>query len=96
MTYNISNFMNKNKNLVGEYLQIVKNNTEKLIETHLNMIEDQINRIYIFNEFGLIGGICALLALVIASHQIIMHLYYFNNPKFQLYIVRILLMVPVN
>lgn len=50
--------------------------------------------LFIWNEYGLIGGICSLLALLLASHQIIMHLYFFNN-KLQLYIVRILLMVPV-
>jgi hypothetical protein len=51
--------------------------------------------IFILNEFGIIGGICAALALMFSSHGIIMHLYFFNEPKLQLYIVRILLMVPV-
>jgi hypothetical protein len=51
--------------------------------------------IFIFNEYGIIGGICAALALLFSSHGIVMHLYFFNEPKLQLYIVRILLMVPV-
>lgn len=55
----------------------------------------QINSMFIFNEYGVIGGLCATLALILATHQIIMHLYFFNEPKLQLYIVRILLMVPV-
>lgn len=55
-----------------------------------------LNSFFIFNEYGLIGGICSSIALVLATHQILMHLYFFNEPKLQLYIVRILLMVPVN
>lgn len=51
--------------------------------------------IFIVNEFGIIGGICSLIAVLLAGHQIFMHLYFFKEPKFQLYIVRILLMVPV-
>jgi len=82
------------KESVGQFLQSMKNSTENFIE-ELNILEDQINKIFIFNEYGLVGGICALIALLIASHQIIMHLYFFNNQKLQTYIVRILLMVPV-
>ena len=81
---------------IKNLIQTVKNSTENLLEKPFNLLEDQINRIFIFNEYGLIGGICSLLALIIASHQIIMHLNFFNKPKLQLYIVRILLMVPVN
>ena len=51
--------------------------------------------LFIWNEYGLIGGICSFIALLLASHQIIMHLYFFND-KLQLYIVRILIMVPVS
>ena len=51
---------------------------------------------FIFNEYALIGGICSAIALILATHQIIMHLYFFNEPKLQLFIVRILLMVPVS
>jgi hypothetical protein len=47
------------------------------------------------NEYGQVGGICMLLAVGLAGHQIMMHLYFFNQPKLQTYIVRILLMVPV-
>jgi hypothetical protein len=54
-----------------------------------------IEDVLILNEYGQIGGICMLLALILAGHQILMHLYFFNQPKLQLYIVRILLMVPV-
>ena len=54
-----------------------------------------LNSLFIFNEYGLIGGICSCIAIIIATHQILMHLYFFNEPKLQLYIVRILLMVPV-
>jgi len=54
-----------------------------------------MSSIIIVNEFGIIGGICSLIALLLAGHQIFMHLYFFKEPKFQLYIVRILLMVPV-
>ena len=49
----------------------------------------------ILNEYAVIGGICSAIAILLACHQIIMHLYFFNEPKLQLYIVRILLMVPV-
>ena len=90
-------------NGIKNLIQTVKNSTEnllekplKLLEEPINLLKDEINRIFIFNEYGLIGGICSLLALIIASHQIIMHLNFFNKPKLQLYIVRILLMVPVN
>lgn len=55
-----------------------------------------LNSFFIFNEYGFIGGICSAIALILATHQILMHLYFFNEPKLQLYIVRILLMVPVN
>ncbi len=51
---------------------------------------------FIFNEYAFIGGICSAIALILATHQIIMHLYFFNEPKLQLFIVRILLMVPVS
>ncbi len=83
---------------VGNFIQAIKNSTnyENILKEQLNLIEDQINRIFIFNEYGMIGGVCTLIALLIASHQIIMHLYFFNNQKLQTYIVRILLMVPVN
>ena len=54
-----------------------------------------MSSVFIFNEYGIIGGACSLIALMLASHQIFMHLYFFKEPKFQLYIVRILLMVPV-
>jgi hypothetical protein len=54
-----------------------------------------MSSIFIVNEFGIIGGICSLIAVMLASHQIFMHLYFFKEPKYQLYIVRILLMVPV-
>lgn len=82
---------------ISKVIQTIKNSTsyEKILEEQLNLLEDQINKIFIFNEYGMIGGICALIALLFASHQIIMHLYFFNNPKLQTYIVRILLMVPV-
>jgi len=85
------------KESLRSFIQSVKNSTtyEKILEEQLNLLEDQINRIFIFNEYGMIGGVCALIALLIASHQIIMHLYFFNNQKLQTYIVRILLMVPV-
>jgi len=82
--------------IVENFIETIKNSTENIFEEKFNLLEDQINRIFIFNEYGLIGGICALIALLIASHQIIMHLYFFNNEKLQTYIVRILLMVPVN
>lgn len=51
--------------------------------------------LFIINEYGIIGGLCSAIALILACHQIIMHLYFFNEPKLQLFIVRILLMVPV-
>lgn len=81
---------------IEKIIQTVKNSTENILENPLILLEDQINRIFIFNEYGLYGGIFSLFAVIIALHQIIMHLNYFNKPKFQLYIVRILLMVPVN
>lgn len=91
----MSSSSNSGKETVVAFMETVKNKTENLIETQLNLLEDQINKIFIFNEYGLIGGICTLAALLIASHQIFMHLYFFNNQRLQLYIVRILLMVPV-
>jgi hypothetical protein len=54
-----------------------------------------VTDVIILNEYGQIGGICMLIALMLAGHQITMHLYFFNQPKLQLHIVRILLMVPV-
>jgi hypothetical protein len=81
---------------IEKLIQTVKNSTENLLENPFNLLEDQINKIFIFNEYGFYGGIFSFFALIIALHQIIMHLNYFNKPKFQLYIVRILLMVPVN
>lgn len=45
--------------------------------------------------FILIGGIISFLAILIAGHQIFLHLYFFTKPNLQLFIVRILLMVPV-
>ena len=81
---------------IDNLIQTVKNTTENLIEAPFHLLEEQINRIFIFNEYGLYGGIFSFLAIIIALHQIIMHLNNFNKPKFQLYIIRILLMVPVN
>jgi hypothetical protein len=46
--------------------------------------------------FVLSGGIFCIFAIVLAGHQIILHLRNFNRPNLQLYIVRILLMVPVS
>ena len=77
-------------------IEIISQNnniTETLIKQAQNILAPL--PIFIFNEYGVIGGICSAVALILASHQIIMHLYFFNEPKLQLYIVRILLMVPV-
>ncbi len=77
-------------NKENEMLSIAaKNITDKIIEQAENI------SLFIFNEYGAIGGICSFIALILATHQILMHLYFFNEPKLQLYIVRILLMVPV-
>ena len=46
--------------------------------------------------FVLVGGIFCILAILIAGHQIVLHLHYYHQPNYQLYIVRILLMVPVS
>lgn len=43
----------------------------------------------------LLGGVFCLLAIIISGVQIIMHLRFFTQPSLQLYIVRILLMIPV-
>lgn len=68
----------------------------KNIKSEITSLNDTLDLpVFIFNEFGIIGGICAALAVLFSSHGIIMHLYFFNEPKLQLYIVRILLMVPV-
>jgi hypothetical protein len=80
------------------------NNATKVGNIHLNTNNTLINVLnldnplpyIILNEYGIIGGICSTIALILATHQIIMHLYFFNEPKLQLFIVRILLMVPVN
>jgi hypothetical protein len=84
------------KSLNMTELEIISNN-KNLTETLMKQAENIIVPLpfFIFNEYGMIGGICAAIALLLASHQILMHLYFFNEPKLQLYIVRILLMVPV-
>ena len=70
---------------------------ENLIDTFNDDIAKVIVKtsLFIFNEYAAVGGMCSLLALLLAGHQIFMHLSFFNEPKLQLYIVRILLMVPV-
>jgi hypothetical protein len=69
--------------------------TSVIAENPVLIPDFNLDRMIIVNEYGIIGGICAAMALILASHQIIMHLYFFNEPKLQLFIVRILLMVPV-
>lgn len=83
----ILNSMNSTQNLL--HAQIPYN--QSILASSKNVILP----LFILNEYGIIGGVCSLIALILACHQIIMHLYFFNNPKLQLYIVRILLMVPV-
>lgn len=63
-----------------------------------NLVSVSFSDLIIDSNLGfyiLIGGICCLFAIIIAGYQIILHLHYFHKPKFQIYIVRILLMVPV-
>ena len=70
--------------------------SDKNLKNDIQTLEETLDLpIFIFNEFGIIGGICAALAVLFSSHGIVMNLYFFNEPKLQLYIVRILLMVPV-
>ena len=82
---------------LANLLVVNTSNYMNVTAIHLDNNSDITNALpyFIFNEYGMIGGICSLIALVLASHQILMHLYFFNEPKLQLYIVRILLMVPV-
>ena len=59
-------------------------------------ITESINKsIEKHGNYVILGGMLCLIAVVIAAHHIIYHLKYYFKPKLQLYIVRILLMVPV-
>jgi hypothetical protein len=90
--FNIANlFLNPNQN---NSINNTITNLQNLNFTHPDNIMQTLP-FFILNEYGIIGGICSTIALILASHQIVMHLYFFNEPKLQLYIVRILLMVPV-
>ena len=42
-----------------------------------------------------IALICSLFSLICAGYQITQHLINFHEPKYQLYIVRIILLVPI-
>ena len=48
-----------------------------------------------FDSKVLIAFICSLFSIFCAGYQIIQHLINFHEPKFQLYIVRIILLVPI-
>lgn len=67
----------------------------QLLSPDLNFTKNFNEAIEVHGTGVLIGGIMSLLAIGIAGHHILFHLKYFNKPKIQLYIVRILLMVPV-
>jgi hypothetical protein len=42
-----------------------------------------------------VASVCTILALMISGYQIARHIANYNEPHLQLYIIRILLMVPV-
>jgi hypothetical protein len=73
-------------------------NITNSITGHIDKITDEINQIphKSNGKYILLGGIFCLLAIIIAGREIILHLHYFHKTNLQLYIVRILLMVPVS
>ena len=42
-----------------------------------------------------VASICTVASLLISGYQIAMHLLHYNEPFLQLYIIRILMMIPV-
>lgn len=66
------------------------------IKSNHNQSPTSIEAIENIKFFILSGGIFCFIAILLASHQVILHLRNFNRPMLQLYIVRILLMVPVS
>lgn len=42
-----------------------------------------------------VATICTVASLMISGYQIAMHLLHYNEPYIQLYIIRILMMIPV-
>lgn len=43
-----------------------------------------------------VATVCTVASLLISGYQIAMHLLHYNEPYLQLYIIRILMMIPVS
>lgn len=69
---------------------------DEVYELKLTLSDEISNVVEHHFYYVLIGGILCIIAIIIAGHHIIFHLKHFNQPQIQLYIVRILLMVPVS
>lgn len=85
------------KNILNQTKNIIVKTSNSTFLSPLNTLNDIQPEISNLNQglFMLIGGVFCLLAILIAGHQIVLHLHYFHKPNLQMFIVRILLMVPV-
>jgi uncharacterized membrane protein len=60
-----------------------------------NPCAEVVEGLQFYHYFWMVAGICALVATVISGYIIFKHLLHFNEPAVQLYIVRIIVMIPV-